>query len=97
MPPCVHHKKGHIAITEVIIMLSWNARVVVAVSIVNSERVISICEGWQVVGLAGIVVNELQTTSRKVAYKGNGRTSWSSYAWMMAGSEESGIMGYVMS
>lgn len=60
MPPCVHHEKRHISITEVIIMLSWDARIVIAVSIVNTERVISICEGWQVVGLAGVVVNELR-------------------------------------
>ena len=62
MPPRVHHKKCHITITEVIIMLSWNARFVIAVSIVNTERIISICERWRVIGLAGIVVDELQAS-----------------------------------
>jgi hypothetical protein len=40
-------------------MLSWNAGVVIAVRIVNAKRVISVCKGRRVIGLAGIVVNEL--------------------------------------
>lgn len=60
MPSRVHHEKRHIAILEVIIMLSWNARLVIAVSVVDTERIISIWEGWRVVGLAGVVVDELQ-------------------------------------
>ena len=60
MPPCVHHEKCHVAITEVEIMLSWDARFVIAVGIVNTERVIGICKGWCIVGLADEVVDELQ-------------------------------------
>ena len=60
MSPRVHHEKCHVAITEVMIMLSGNARVVIAFRIVNAERVISICEGRRVVGLAHVVVDELQ-------------------------------------
>lgn len=60
MPPRVHHEKCHITITEVIIMLSWNARFVIPISIVNTERIVSICERRHVVGLASVVVDELQ-------------------------------------
>jgi hypothetical protein len=41
-------------------MLSWNARFVIAVGIVNTERVIGICKGWCIIGLADEVVDELQ-------------------------------------
>jgi hypothetical protein len=59
MPARVHHEKCHIAIAEVKVMLSWNARIVIAVDIVNTERIRSICERWCVVGLANVIVDDL--------------------------------------
>lgn len=59
MPARIHHEVCHITIPEVIVMLSWNARIVVAVGIVNTERIISICERWRVIGLAKVVVDDL--------------------------------------
>lgn len=59
MPACIHHEKCHITITEVIVKLSWNARVVIAVGIVNTECISSICERWCVVGLANVIVDDL--------------------------------------
>jgi hypothetical protein len=40
-------------------MLSWNARIVIAVEIVNTERILSIYERWCVIGLAGVIVDDL--------------------------------------
>jgi hypothetical protein len=59
MPARVHHEKCHITITEVIVMLSWNARIVIAIGIVNTERILSIYERWCVVGLASVIVDDL--------------------------------------
>ena len=61
MSPRVHHEVRHVAITEVKVMLSGNARVVVTIRIVNAERVVSICKGRRVVGLARVVVDDLET------------------------------------
>ena len=41
-------------------MLSGNARVVITLRVVNAERVIGVCEGRRVVGLAHVVVDDLQ-------------------------------------
>jgi hypothetical protein len=88
MSPRVHHEECHVAISEVKIMLSGNARVVVGFRVVNAECVVSIHEGRRVVGLAHVVVNDLQapcTTFRNCfILRGSDRTSWSSYVWMMA-------------
>jgi hypothetical protein len=59
MPARVHHEICHITIAEVIVMLSRNARVVIAVGIVNTERILSIYERWCVVGLANVIVDDL--------------------------------------
>ena len=59
MPSRVHHEKCHITVTEVIVMLSWNTRLVIAVGIINTERILSICERWVVVGLANVIVDDL--------------------------------------
>ena len=59
MPARVHDEKCHITITEVIIMLSWNARIVIAVGIVDTERILGICERWCVIGLANVIVDDL--------------------------------------
>lgn len=64
----VHHEVRHVAITEVKVMLSGNARVVVTIRIVNAERVVSICEGRRVVGLARVVVDDLEAKFRVVAW-----------------------------
>jgi hypothetical protein len=55
----VHHEKCHVAIAEVVIMLSGNTRVVVGFRVVNAVRVVSVCEGRRVVGLAHVVVDDL--------------------------------------
>jgi hypothetical protein len=60
----VHHEKCHIAISEVVIMLSRNARIVVGFRVVNAERVVSVCEGRRVVGLAHVVVDDLQARAQ---------------------------------
>ena len=49
MSPRVHHEECHVAISEVKIMLSGYARVVVGFRVVNAERVVSIHEGRRVV------------------------------------------------
>jgi hypothetical protein len=71
MSPRVHHEKCHVAMSEVKVMLSGNARIVVGFRIVNAERIVSVCEGRCVVGLAHVVVDYLQapcTTFRTVSY-----------------------------
>jgi hypothetical protein len=59
MPARVHHEICHITITEVIVMLSWNTGLVIAVGIINTERILSICERWCVIGLANVIVDDL--------------------------------------
>jgi hypothetical protein len=59
VPARVHDEKCHITITEVVVMLSWNARIVIAVGVVNTERILGICERWRVVGLANVIVDDL--------------------------------------
>jgi hypothetical protein len=49
IPPRVHYKECDITITEVVVMVSWNASVVITVGIVDAKRVISICEGRRVI------------------------------------------------
>ncbi len=56
----IHHEKCYITMTEVEIMLSWNVRLIIAVGIVNTECVVSICEGRRVVRLAEVIVDDLQ-------------------------------------
>ena len=59
MPASIHHEKCHITITEVIIKLPRDARIVIAVGIVNTERISSICKRWCVIGLANVIVDDL--------------------------------------
>ena len=59
MSPRVHHEKCHITISEVKVMLSGNARVVIGFRIIDAERVVSVYKGRYVVGLARVIVDEL--------------------------------------
>lgn len=59
MPARVHYEKCHITITEVIVMLSWNTRLVITVGIINTEGILSICERWCVIGLTNVIVDDL--------------------------------------
>jgi hypothetical protein len=59
MPARIHHEKCDITITEVKVMLSWDARLVIAVGIINTERILGIYERWCVVGLANVIVDDL--------------------------------------
>jgi len=55
----VHDEKCDVAVAKIVVMLSWNACVVVTVPAVDTKSIFSICERRRVLGLAGIVVDKL--------------------------------------
>jgi hypothetical protein len=60
MPPRVHDEKCDVTIPEVVIMLSWNACVVITTTVVNAICIVGVHKRWRVVGLADVVVDDLQ-------------------------------------
>jgi hypothetical protein len=71
--------------------------VVITISIVNAKRVISVCKGRRVVRLADVIVDNLTIRVNNVQgtlTDGQCRTSWSSYAWIMAKNKESDKASY---